>query len=149
MDRAHLQKTVALLVSLLSLSSASAAQRVTRLPSLSQLLSEDLSTIIVGIDYRGEAEKSPTLFFATKGTEVDWDHLRAVPGLEISDWGNRYTRLTFTVTVEDMKPARKQQVQLRKGTLASSQRPPRSVRLKPHLDTLNSGDLRGKSRSKR
>ena len=103
MERAHLQKTVVLLVSLLSLSSASAAQRVTRLPSLSQLLSEDLSTTIVGIDYRGEAEKSPTLFFATKGTEVDWDHLRAIPGLEISDWGNRYTRLTFTVTVEDMK----------------------------------------------
>ncbi len=103
MERAHLQKTVVLLVSLLSLSSASAAQRVTNLPSLSQLLSEDLSTTIVGIDYRGEAEKSPTLFFATKGTEADWNHLRAVPGLEISDWGNRYTRLTFTVTVEDMK----------------------------------------------
>jgi hypothetical protein len=103
MERAHLQKTVVLLVSLLSLSSASAAQWVTRLPSLSQLLSEDLSTTIVGIDYRGEAEKSPTLFFATKGTEVDWDHLRAAPGLEISDWGNRYRRLTFTVTVEDMK----------------------------------------------
>src|SRR5205814_138744 len=81
-----------------SLSSASAAQRVTNLPSLSQLLSEDLSTTIVGIDYRCEAEKSPTLFFATNGTEVDWNHLRAVPGLEISDWGNRYTRLTFTVT---------------------------------------------------
>jgi len=98
MERAHLQKTVVLLVSLLSLSSASAAQRVTNLPSLSQLLSEDLSTTIVGIDYRCEAEKSPTLFFATNGTEVDWNHLRAVPGLEISDWGNRYTRLTFTVT---------------------------------------------------
>jgi hypothetical protein len=52
MERAHLQKTVVLFVSLLSLSSASAAQRVTRLPSLSQLLSEDLSTTIVGIDYR-------------------------------------------------------------------------------------------------
>ena len=51
MERAHLQKTVVLFVSLLSLSSASAAQRVTRLPSLSQLLSEDLSLAKMTTDF--------------------------------------------------------------------------------------------------
>lgn len=98
-----MQKTIVLLVLLLSVSSVTGSQRVATLQSLTQLSAEDLSTAIVRLDYRGEAEKSPVLLFATKGTEVDWNRLRVVPGLEIGDWESRYTRLSFTVTVEDMK----------------------------------------------
>lgn len=103
MEQAQLQKTIVLLVSLLSLSSGSGAQRVTTLQSLTQLSSEDLSTVIVRIDYHGASEKSPAIVFAIKGTQIDWKRLRAVPSLELGDSEGRYTRLSFKVTAEDMK----------------------------------------------
>jgi hypothetical protein len=98
-----LQKTIVLLVLLLSLRSASSAQQVATLQSLEELSLKDLSTAIVRIDYQGASEKSPAIIFTTKVTPIDWKRLRAVPGLEIGDWESRYTRLSFTVTFEDMK----------------------------------------------
>jgi len=34
---------------------------------------------------------------------MDWKRLRAVPGLEVGDWESRYTKLSFAVTIDDMK----------------------------------------------
>jgi hypothetical protein len=104
MERAKLQTTIVLLVSLLSLGSASVAQRVTTLQSLTQLSSDDLSTAIVRIDYLGvQDEALPPVVFTIKGPAVYWKRLRAVPGGEIGGSQDRYTKLSFTVTVEDMK----------------------------------------------
>src|SRR5260370_35549462 len=101
MEQAQLQKTIVLLVLLLSLSSGTGAQRVTTLQSLTQLSSEDLSTAIVRIDYHGASEKSPAIVSAMKGTQIDWKRLRAVPGLEVGPPADRYRRRSSTVTAQD------------------------------------------------
>jgi hypothetical protein len=76
-----------LLVSLLLLAPASVAERFSTLQSFSQLSPDELSTTIVRIDYHGPQDESlPALLFTVNGKEVDWNRLRAVPGVEISTW---------------------------------------------------------------
>lgn len=88
----------------MNLSSASAARQATILRSFEELSREDLSTAVVGIEYRGPLDETlPPVVFAIKGTQIDWKRLRAVPGLGLGDWEGKHTRLSFTVTVEDMK----------------------------------------------
>jgi hypothetical protein len=82
----------------------SAAQRVAILNSLDAVSSKGLENAIVRVEYLGErnGELQPLLFTVT-GNKVDWKRLRAVPGLAIGDWEEKYTRQFFTVTVEEMK----------------------------------------------
>ena len=94
-----------LFVSLLLLAPASVAERFSTLQSFSQLSPDELSTTIVRVDYHGPQDESlPALLFTVNGKEVDWNRLRAVPGVEISNWEEqRRTRPSFTVTIDDMK----------------------------------------------
>ena len=81
-----------------------AQKRVTTLQSLDDLSSRVLSTALVRIEFLGpQRGLLLPLVFTIKGRELDWRRFRAVPGLEIGDSVNAYTKLSFTVTVEDMK----------------------------------------------
>ncbi len=104
-QRKHVPAVLVLLVSLLFLAPASVAERVSTLQSFSQLSPDELSTTIVRVDYHGPQNESlSALLFTVNGKEVDWNRLRAVPGVEISNWEEqRRTRPSFTVTIDDMK----------------------------------------------
>jgi len=79
-------------------------ERVTTLQSVDDLSSEDLSTAIVRIQFLG-AQRGLLLpmVFTISGRELDWKRFRAAPGLDSDDLVKAYTKLSFMVTVEDMK----------------------------------------------
>jgi hypothetical protein len=108
MERAYLQKTAILLVSLLSLSSASAAKGVAPLQSLSQLSSEDLASSIVRIDYRGPQDKplSPVVF-TIKGIPIDRklvSTLQSLDDLSSGDLSNAVVRIAYLGDASETPP---------------------------------------------
>ena len=59
---------------------------------LSKLPPDDLSSTIVSIQFHGpESESLGPLLITVNSETVDWTRLRAIPGLQISDWEQRRT----------------------------------------------------------
>ena len=104
LKRKSVRAALSLLVSLACLAPATTAQDVSSLALLSKLPPDDLSSTIVSTQFHRPGRGYLGRLLITVNSEtVDWQRLRAIPGLQISDWEQRRTVPSFTVTVEDMR----------------------------------------------